>query len=61
MDNVPVDKIHEFEDGLIAYAGNNSQGTLDKIKTSGQLEEADEQSLSEAIEDYKSSLEYLLN
>lgn len=61
MDNVPVEKISEFEEGLIAYTGNNAQSTLDKIKISGQLEEADERALSKNIEDYKSSLDYLLS
>ncbi len=61
MDNVPVEKIAVFEEGLTAYAHNNAQATLEKIKTSGQLEEADEQALSKTIEDYKSSLDYLLS
>jgi len=61
MDSVPVDKMAVFEADLLAYARNNAQEVLDRIKATGQLEEADEKALSVAIDNCKSSLDYLLN
>jgi F0F1-type ATP synthase alpha subunit len=60
MDNVPVEKIKEFESGLVDYSHNNAKKTLTNIRKTGLLEEADEQGLDKAISDYKETLDYLM-
>lgn len=60
LDIVPVEKVPVFEADLLAYVHNNIPEVLEKIKTTGQLEEADEKTLSQAITDCQSSLDYLL-
>ncbi len=58
MDDVPVDKINTFERDLLEYARNNALGTLERIKTSGLLEEADEKVLIETINNCKQAFSY---
>lgn len=59
MDDVPVEKISVFEKDLVSYVKNNANNSLIRIKSSGSLDEADEQELIKAINDCKESLEYL--
>lgn len=60
MDDVPLDKITEFEQGLVAYVKNNAPESLKRIKESGLLEEESEASLIKIIKSYKETLDYLL-
>ncbi len=60
MDDVPVEKISEFEKTLTEYAHDNAKKTLDSIKKTGQLEEADEKDLIKAIKSCKDTLDYLI-
>jgi len=60
MDDVPVDRINEFESTLAEYAGDNAKSTLESIAKTGQLEEADEKALEKVIKDCKDTLDYLI-
>jgi len=60
MDNVPVDKVSEFEEGLYQYLNDMNKEVLDKIKEVGKLEEDMEKSLVKTINDYKDTLDYLM-
>lgn len=60
MDNIPLEKINEFEKGLLAYAKNNKQETLNKIAETGLLDESSEESFINIITSYKETLDYLL-
>ncbi len=60
MDNVPVDKVSDFEQGLYQYLNDMNKDVLDKIKEVGKLEEDLEKSLVKTINDYKDTLEYLM-
>lgn len=58
LDNVPVDKVQEFEAELYKYADINSD--LAKIfETKSELDEETESILKTTIENYKQTLEYL--
>lgn len=60
MDNVPVDRINDFEKALIEYAHDNAKKSLENIKNTGQLEEADEKELAKTIQSCKDTLDYLI-
>ncbi len=60
MDNVPVEKVSEFEEGLYQYLNDMNKEVLDKIKTEGALSEEIESSLVKTINDYKDTLDYLM-
>jgi len=60
MDNVPVDKITEFEEGLGQYVNDMNKDLLDEIKKRGKLEEDLEESLNKVIKDFKDTLDYLV-
>ncbi len=59
LDSVPVEKIQIFEKDLLAYAHNNIQDILDKVRQTGLLEEADEQAFVKTVEACKDTLDYL--
>ena len=60
MDDVPLEKITEFENGLVIYAKNSNPEVLNKIKNSGLLEDDTEASFISIIKSYKETLDYLL-
>jgi len=60
LDDVPVDKVNEFESGLIKYAHNRGQEMLKTISKTGDLNEKDETKLKKIINDYKDTLDYLI-
>ena len=60
LDDVPVDKVNEFELGLIRYARNLGKETLKTISKTGDLNEKDEIQLKKIINDYKDTLDYLI-
>jgi len=58
-DDVPVDKIREFEAGLFDFADLNKK-TLDLIEERGELDEEINKSLDHLITEYKATIDYLL-
>ena len=59
MDNVPVEKIKEFEAGLYKYADLND-AVLKAIETKKEIDAEVESSLKKLIDDYKATVDYLL-
>ena len=59
MDNVPLEKISDFEKDLIDYTRNNAQDTLKNIAISGLLDEVSEAELIKVISACKDTLDYL--
>jgi len=55
MDDVSVDKIKEFEEGLINYAENNSKKFLKEILETKMWTDAGEAELKKAIEEFKNN------
>ena len=53
LDEVPVDRIKEFEIGLIAYAENNAKTFLKDIREAKMWTDAGEAELKQAIGDFK--------
>jgi F-type H+/Na+-transporting ATPase subunit alpha len=60
IDNVPVEKVREFEAGLYEYADNIGQEILKEITDKGDLDETMESKLKRLVEDYKGGLDYLI-
>lgn len=60
LDDVPVDKISEFEVDLYKYAENNGKEFLKEIKEQGELNKKLEEKMKKLIEDYKSTVDYLI-
>jgi len=59
LDNIPVDKISEFEQGLYRYAVTGGQSILKEITEKGELTEKLEQEMTALIKDYKTTIDYL--
>jgi F-type H+-transporting ATPase subunit alpha len=59
LDNVPVEKIGEFEQGLMKYADLNNQA-LTLIEEKKELLEEVEVELKKVLEDYKATVDYLI-
>ncbi len=59
MDDVPVEKVREFESGLYEYADLNDK-VLKVIADKKDLDEAIEKDLRKLIGDYKGALDYLV-
>ncbi|MFA5163536.1 MAG: F0F1 ATP synthase subunit alpha [Patescibacteria group bacterium] len=59
MDNVPVDKVREFEAGLYQFADLND-GVLKLINQKKELDQEIEDKIKSLVEDYKATLDYLL-
>ncbi len=59
MDNVPVEKIREFEAGLYKYADLND-AALKLIDTVKEINEEVEKGIKKLIEDYKATVDYLI-
>ena len=55
MDDLPVEKVGEFEAGLIDHVRNRHSGIAEKIVESGKLEEDLENELRKAVEEFKDS------
>lgn len=60
MDNVPVEKIREFEAGVLIYLRDNANDIFKAIREVKVLEEANEEKLIKVINDYKDTLDYLI-
>jgi len=59
MDNVPVERIKEFEAGLYKYADLND-AVLKAIETKKEIDAEVENELKKLIEDYKATVDYLI-
>jgi F-type H+-transporting ATPase subunit alpha len=60
MDNVPVDKIREFEKGLLKYAKNSGEAVLKEIVEKKELSDDLNKKIEGLINDYKGTLDYLI-
>jgi F-type H+/Na+-transporting ATPase subunit alpha len=61
MDNVPVEKINEFEAGLYRYAETNSSDILKEIAEKKELNEVLEKKMIEIVNDFKGTVDYINN
>jgi F0F1-type ATP synthase alpha subunit len=59
MDNVPVEKVREFEAGLYKYA-DLSDKTLQLIEEKKELNEEIEAEIKKLLDDYKATVDYLV-
>jgi len=59
MDNVPVEKIREFEAGLYKYADLNDE-VLKLIATKKEIDEEIDTKLKKLIADFKDTVDYLI-
>jgi len=59
MDNVPVEKVREFEDGLYKYADLNDKA-LQSITEKKEIDAETEEQIKTLIEDYKATVDYLI-
>jgi len=59
MDNVPVEKIVEFEPKMVEYVKAKAADALKAIKTSGELADDTSAKLKKTIEEFKETLEYI--
>ena len=55
MDDVPVEKIKEFEEGLINYSENSAKKFYKEILEAKMWSEEGETELKKAIEEFKNS------
>ena len=57
LDNVPVEKISQFEEGLRQFTPNHAKGrqALDEISKTGELDKKLEKEMTGLIEDFKST------
>lgn len=60
LDDVPVEKVNEFEAGLYEYADNQGKNILDEISKKKELNEALEKKMKKLINDYKDTQDYLI-
>jgi len=60
LDDVPIDKVGEFESGLYDYLDNNAEELLAEIFAKKELTEEMERRMAEIIGDFKSTLDYLI-
>ncbi|MFA6537352.1 MAG: F0F1 ATP synthase subunit alpha [Patescibacteria group bacterium] len=56
LDDIQVEKMAEFEDGLHKYLANNGKQTLFEIKDKGELTEVIEKEVIRLIKEYKSTV-----
>lgn len=60
MDDIPVEKIKEFESNLILQFRDMARDILEKIKEKGDLDKADEEKITKVVNNYKETLDYLI-
>ncbi|MDP2736828.1 MAG: F0F1 ATP synthase subunit alpha [bacterium] len=60
VDDVPVEKVSEFEDGLYKYAASSGAKIIKEITDKKDLDEKLEAEMKTLINDFKSSLDYLI-
>jgi F-type H+-transporting ATPase subunit alpha len=55
MDDVPVEKIKEFETGLVEYAETNAKVFYKEVAESKMWTDKGEEELKKAVSDFKAS------
>lgn len=55
LDQVPLDRIKEFEAGVIEYAENNAKTFMKEVREKKMWSDAGEEELKKAIEDFKTN------
>jgi len=60
LDDVPVEKMSEFEQDLFKYADMSGDKIIKEIVKKGELDERMEKNMEKLIKDYKSTLGYLI-
>jgi len=58
LDEVPVDKIADLEKAFHEFMAANNAGVMDTIMTTGDLDEATEETLKKAIDEFLGSVAY---
>ena len=53
LDNIDLNKIKDFENGVVEKIKSEKPEIIDEIQSSGKLDESTEQLLSKTIEEYK--------
>ena len=53
LDDVPLEKVSEFETGLLEYLGSNYVTVLDSIREAGELSEEKRDEIKKAIDEFK--------
>ncbi len=61
LDNVPVDKIQEFEAGLRSFAKANGAKIFDTVTSKGDLTEELEKDFATLVNEFKTSVDYLIS
>jgi F-type H+-transporting ATPase subunit alpha len=59
LDNVPVGKVTEFENGLYKYSASSGASVIKEIEEKGELTDEMAEKIKSMIDDYKSTLNYL--
>ncbi len=59
LDNVPVEKIKEFESGLSDYFDADYRDLLETIRDKKEITEEIEKTITKAVNDYKQTLDYI--
>lgn len=60
LDDVPVDKITEFEQGLLEQVESRSKKYVAEVNEKGEYSEEGEEELKSIINDFKATLDYLI-
>ncbi len=60
MDNVPVEKIKEFEKGILEFMQDKNSKALVEIAETGDISDESAQEIEKLANDYKSTLDYLI-
>jgi len=58
LDDVPVEKVADFERSFHEYMRANAAGVMETLQTGVRMEESTEQALSKAIQDFKATVAY---
>jgi F-type H+-transporting ATPase subunit alpha len=61
LDDIPVEKVKEFEMGWYDYAESNMSEVLNTIKSSGELSDDAKKTISEISSKYKNSMGFIIN
>jgi F-type H+-transporting ATPase subunit alpha len=61
VDDVPVDKVTEFEKNAIEYVNNRAGDIVKRIAETGKLEDEVSDSLKKLIADFRDTLDYLID
>jgi F-type H+-transporting ATPase subunit alpha len=61
LDDIPVEKVKEFEMGWYDYAESNMSEVLNTIKSSGELSDEAKKTISEISSKYKKSMGFIIN